>query len=271
MKKLMFICFVLGAIFSSEAQNLNQYKYVIVPNSYEFMKRENQYQLNALTKFLFEKYGFEAVMKDEEKPADLRKNNCLALRADVKNNSGLFVTKMKVLLEDCNGNVVFESEEGRSRAKQFKEAWQEALRDAFNSIAALNYNYNADPVVEKVQEAEPAAEVPEKAEVAEELPAEVDVKAQPVPVQNEETAEKLYVKDNAVFYLKDSDNGYSFYQKGMAEPFAALIKSDKGNTYIYNSLTKQGMAYFDENGNLVVEYFDRNQNKSVKAVYQLQD
>ena len=30
------------------------------------------------------------------------------------------------------------------------------------------------------------------------------------------------------------------------------------------------MAYFDESGNLVVEYFDRNQNKSVKTVYELQ-
>ncbi|MFZ0489712.1 MAG: hypothetical protein WAM00_05655 [Salegentibacter sp.] len=270
MKKLIFICFVLGAIFSSAAQDLNEYKYVIVPQTYDFMKREDQYQLNSLTKFLFEKYGFEAVMKDEDRPEDLRKNNCLGLRADVKNNSGIFVTKMKVLLEDCNGNVVFESEEGRSRTKQYKQAWQEALRDAFNSVAALDHNYEADPVVETVEKDAPSAETPEaEAEVAKSLPAEVQVRAQPVAMQNQ-NAQKYYVKDNAVFYLKDSDDGYSFYQKGMAEPFAALIKSDKGKTYIYNSLTKQGMAYFDESGNLVVEYFDRNQNKSVKTVYELQ-
>lgn len=279
MKKLIFTVLTLGSMLNSFAQDLNDYKYVIVPNSYEFMKEKNQYRLNELTEFLFEKYGFEAYMKDEKKPEELLNNNCLGLRADVQNNSGLFVTKMKLILEDCRGNVVFESKEGRSREKDFKDAWHEALRDAFTSVAELDHNYEADPVVETTNEVEEKAE--EIADGAEETAENVTDEVEELVEEGEvaevvedaelDAAERFFTKDNAVFYLKEDNGNYAFYQKGMAEPFARLIRSDKGNTYIYNSLTKQGMAYFDENGNLVIEHFDSSQNKTVKTVYQLQD
>ena len=42
------------------------------------------------------------------------------------------------------------------------------------------------------------------------------------------------------------------------------------DNFIYNSLTKQGMAYFADNGDLVVEIFDRQAGKSIKTTYKLQ-
>ena len=59
---LIFLCIVPNTFSQT---NLNDYKYVIVPNSFDFLKYEDQYQLNSLTKFLFNKNGFTAIMEDE--------------------------------------------------------------------------------------------------------------------------------------------------------------------------------------------------------------
>jgi len=84
------------------------------------------------------------------------------------------------------------------------------------------------------------------------------------------TEGKFYTNDNAVYFLKENEAGYGFYQKGMAEPFAMLIASDGSDNFIYNSLTKQGMAYFADNGDLIIEIFDRQTSKTVKTTYKLQ-
>jgi len=130
---------VATTVFSQVS--INAYKYVIVPNKYDFLKEKNQYQLNALTKFLFEKYGFEALMEGSDYPEDLAVNRCLALNADVLKDSGLFKTKLSIELKDCNGKTVFTSKVGESREKDYKSAYNLALRDAFESVEALEYKY----------------------------------------------------------------------------------------------------------------------------------
>jgi hypothetical protein len=37
-------------------RNVNDYKYVIVPEKFDFQKEPNQFKLNQLTKFLLKKY-----------------------------------------------------------------------------------------------------------------------------------------------------------------------------------------------------------------------
>ena len=283
MKKILFILtFFIGTI-SSFAQDLDQYKYIIIPEKFEFSKEENQYQLNALTKFLFEKYGFETLMKNEQKPLDLQENYCLGLTAYVKDNSGLFVTKLVVQLEDCRGNIVFETKEGRSRIKEFKDAHHEALRDAFSTIEELNYEYDPSEVrAPTASENEEAPQAVEKAEVAQTQPktepvktseeietpttAPAEVVVENPMVENASAKELNFEKDGINYSLEKSDSGYSFYQENSEEPFAVLAKSGGENSFIYKSLTRQGVAYFDEEGNLVVEYLN-TENKSVKLVY----
>ncbi|XCF06133.1 hypothetical protein ABI125_15605 [Tamlana crocina] len=135
----LMACFVATTVFSQAS--LNEYKYVIVPNRYDFLKENNQYQLNALTEFLFEKYGFEALMEGSDYPEDLARNRCLALNSDVSKDTGLFKTKLTIELKDCNGKTVFTSKVGESREKDYKSAYNLALRDAFESVEALDYKY----------------------------------------------------------------------------------------------------------------------------------
>lgn len=133
---LVAICVFKGII----AQNISEYQYVVVPKKFEFQRTENQYQINGLTKFLFEKYNFSTFWSDEI-PREVHQNPCDMLKADVQNKSGMFVTKVIVTLIDCNGKIVFTSREGKSREKNYDKAYNEALRDAFEDIKALNYKY----------------------------------------------------------------------------------------------------------------------------------
>ncbi|PKD16493.1 hypothetical protein APR41_09125 [Salegentibacter salinarum] len=288
MKRIIFILTFFVCSFPMLAQDLDQYKYVIVPEEFEFSKEKNQFQLNALTKFLFEKYGFETLMKNEEKPADLQENYCLGLNAKVKDNSGLFVTKLVVQLEDCRGNIVYETQEGRSREKDYKTAHHEALRNAFSDIEELNYSFNPGEVSAAAPSSDKQPQAAEKAEVAQSEPetrapeATEDVEtpatapteqAEPAEVvvenpmiDNESAKELEFEKDGTSYFLEKSDSGYSFFQENSEEPFAVLAKSGGENSFLYKSLTRQGVAYFGEDGNLVVEYLNE-ENKSVKLVY----
>ena len=101
-KVILVLSIILGCLTFSKAQsNLNDYKYVIVPNKFDFLKEADKYQLNSLTKFLFNKYGFTALLENENYPEDLAKNMCLGLRSDVISESGMFKTKLRVELKNC--------------------------------------------------------------------------------------------------------------------------------------------------------------------------
>lgn len=143
-----FLClFGLSSVFSQS--NVNSYKYVIVPEQYEFQKSEDQYQINSLTKFLFRKYGFTVLSSSESYPPDLALNPCLGLKGLVKNTSGMLTVKVKVELVDCYNNSVFSTSEGKSKSKDYKKGYHEAIRSAFADIDSLNYKYNGTSVVDK--------------------------------------------------------------------------------------------------------------------------
>ncbi|WP_242133343.1 hypothetical protein [Aestuariivivens marinum] len=173
--KLIFyvlICLFVNSIFSQS--NLNNYKYVIVPKKFDFLKEENQYRLNGLAKFLFEKYGFESIMEGEGYPEDMFANRCLALKSDVIKDSGLFKTKLNIVLKDCNDRVVYTSQVGESREKEFAKAYNDALRKAFESFESVNYSYSPDTsVVATTTSVEPKAETKAVTKEIEALKAEI--------------------------------------------------------------------------------------------------
>lgn len=140
MKRILLIAlFISTASFAQKS--INNYKYIIVPSKFDFVKEKDKYQTSSLTKFLFNKYGFTAFLDDENLPDEIANNRCLALTGTVKDESGMFTTKSVIELTDCYNKVVFTSKEGRSKEKEYKKAYQEAIRDAFKSIEALKYTY----------------------------------------------------------------------------------------------------------------------------------
>lgn len=271
--------FFLGLIFSLPVmgQEIDDFKYVVVPDKFEFTKDADMYQVNSLTEFLFHKYGFDAFLKGEELPEEVLKDKCRALYSDVENNSGLFVTRLKVILKDCNDKIIFVSEEGTSRAKDYKTAYHEALRQAFESIGRLNYSYRPGSKIssEVNIETDTTQTVPEKKTVI--VTAIPKVPVEEIPNLNQasqaapDAEEMTFSKDGLIFGLKKSGKGYDLFQKGMAEPFASLIPSSDKKSFIYSSIKDQGIARFQENGDLLIEILDKESNSTQSRVYRRQN
>lgn len=141
MKSKILLLFILisSYVFS---QSVNDYQYVIVPVKYDFLSKEDQYGLNTSTKLLLQKYGFKAYLSNEEMPLNTDIQRCNFLYADVIQDNSMFVTKVKVALKDCKEKVVFETQFGSSREKEFAVAYNQAFRESGKSFDKLNYKYN---------------------------------------------------------------------------------------------------------------------------------
>ncbi|WP_345005254.1 hypothetical protein [Snuella lapsa] len=258
---VLITLFMVSSTFSQV--NLNDYKYVIVPNKFDFLKEKNQYQLNALAQFLFRKYGFNALMEGDGYPEDMVLNRCLTLKSDVIKDSGLFKTKLTVELKDCNDRVVYTSEIGESREKEYAKAYNEALREAFKSLETLNYEYQPKKTnVVAVQAVETKAEVSKeiatlKEEIASlkrEKQAEVkETKVAVVPVKTVKS-EESNVKESVsggVLYAQVIENGFQLVDS-TPKVIYRILKTGLENTFLVEN--KQAIVY--KKGNLwVLEYY----------------
>ena len=98
----MKIKFLLTAILCSVvgfAQSVNDYKAVIVPLKYDFIKTDNQYRLATLSKSNLVKAGFEAFYSNEQLP-DGYTDRCQVLYMDVIRDNAFLVTRLIIQFKD---------------------------------------------------------------------------------------------------------------------------------------------------------------------------
>jgi hypothetical protein len=279
-KTYLIFTLLIGICFTTLGQNLNSYKYIVVPEKFDFLKESNQYQMNELTKFLFEKYGFKAYLVSEEKPLDWAEESCNTLYTDIKEDGGLFVTTLQVILKDCRNQIIFTSEEGTSREKDYKKAYQEALREAFNSINAVDYNYEKNiEEADRRSSVKPDEKKAEPKKVITPISKVPEVVISAIPRETEKVAvvfeskpnKKTFVSGDMDYYLLNTDFGFQLYQNEMQEPFAKLIKTQSPNNFIYSTIQNQGIAFFDRNGNLIVEIINDKENSTSIKIYGAKD
>ena len=135
--------------FISKSQvNLNEYKYVVVPRLFDDFKKENQHQTSTIISFLFNSKGFKTVY-DDNLPVDLTQNRCLGVYVDLINKSSMFTTKTALKLMDCSNKEILTTPEGKSREKDYKLAYKEAITEAFSTIQSIDYSYEPKPGVEQ--------------------------------------------------------------------------------------------------------------------------
>ncbi|WP_051907792.1 hypothetical protein [Flavimarina sp. Hel_I_48] len=141
MKNIIIFCGALFLTLQAKAQDLNAYKYVIVPQQFSFQKEPNQYKVNQLTKFLFKKYGFDAYLVGETLPLDANANGCNTLNMEAE-AGGFLGTNLTYTLANCRGEVVYTSPEGKSKIKQYEGAYNEVMREAMTGLEELGYVYS---------------------------------------------------------------------------------------------------------------------------------
>ncbi|MEM9143342.1 MAG: hypothetical protein AAGA86_10175 [Bacteroidota bacterium] len=149
MKRLILL--LMGTVFNigTAQMVLNDYKFIIVPKRFSDFKKENQYQTSTLVKHLFTQKGFQ-VFYDDNLPMDLNSDRCLGLLVKLNNNSSLFTTKVNLDLVDCFSKTVYSTQEGRSKEKEYKISFNEAIRESLRSLDGFQYTYNG-----KVENREP--------------------------------------------------------------------------------------------------------------------
>lgn len=290
--KIRFIS-MLALIFyvsiTMAQSKLDAYKYIIVPERYDFLREVDQYRINSLTKFLFEKNGFSTLLEHEDYPDDVKSNPCLALTAEVMNSSSMFTSKLYIELKDCYKKVVFTSEVGRSKEKEYKISYQEALRNAFVTFEEMNYKFNPDMVVNKtITKKEPEVIVGTKVEtvvpVVEVAPAivvatkvdETPIKVEKEKDEKEKNLAKSYKNNNISFFLIEQNNTLVAYVKEtkvdayqIGEKIGTLFKTSRPNTYRITwkdttGKSRETTGYFDEMGNLKID-IERDGNIQVST------
>jgi len=230
MRKYYFVIFFLTGFVSNSftQKSLNDYKYVVVPLQYNFLSEKDQFQLNSLTKFLFKKYGFNAYFNNEI-PDNYKR--CEGLWSNLEKSSGFIYTKISVILEDCNGEEVFGSVEGKSKLKEYKKAYHEAVRKSFISISSLKVNQNVNTTV---IENEMVSEIPIKKEnkVKSEavVVSRIVTNKEPTVIENTE----LDIVTTSISEVKTTvkkQNTFSFSNDAYL-----LIPSEKGFTVMYKDV-----------------------------------
>lgn len=148
MKKALTIASFLIVAYCF-SQSVNDYKAVIIPLKYDFQNEENQYRLQTFIKMNLSTAGFKAFYSNEVIPPELN-DRCKLLTANILKESNFLVTKLSLVFKDCYGVAIFKSEQGKSREKNFEDAYFEALNNAFKSIYALEYKYKDNPETPKI-------------------------------------------------------------------------------------------------------------------------
>lgn len=228
---------------SGFAQNtINNYKYVLVPEKFNFSREVNQYGLNTLAKSLLEEKGFATYIDNTEIPKEVAANRCNALTTEVVQKKGLFVTNLTLILKDCMGNIVFKSKEGKSREKEFATSYNLALRDAFTSLNDVPYAYNGT-VNERVQSTVVAA-APAPAPVPTTAPA-VAPATTPAVAEVKEAAGTLYAQATA--------NGYQLIDTS-PKIVLTLLKTSAPDCFIADNAAGHGIV-LKKNGDWHFEYY----------------
>jgi hypothetical protein len=240
MKAYTLFILSLFTIAGYSQNTINNYKYVLIPEKFDFTRENNQYGLNTTTKMLLEQKGFAAFVGNGQLPPEVAANRCNALNAEVVQKKGLFVTNLTLLLKDCQGNIIFKSKEGKSREKEWPVAYDGALRDAFTSLNDVPYKYDGT-VFTQTQQAAVTPQAPSSAP------------APPSPAVTEITG---------TLYAQATPNGYQLIDT-TPKKVLTLLKTSIQDYFIAEAGASNGIV-FKKDGAWFFEYYKDNKLVSQK-------
>jgi hypothetical protein len=225
MKKIVLLL-VFGFCIQGFSQVLNKYQYVVVPTKFDFMKVENEHRLNTIVKNKLEKMGFIAYYENNI-PLEVAQKSCEILKVDLVKGGTFVWTKMNLIFKDCQGKVVFQSDEGKSKDKDFNIAYTECTDQIFESLFALKYKFE---------------EAQEKSVVnKDELKSNVN--------QNEATNDNLIAEKTSSGYVLKNNQNQTIYK---------VTSTGKSDLFLAQRGQNNGMLYLKD-GNWIFEYTIKDQ------------
>lgn len=242
-----FLILSVALCFNAIAQtSLDHYKYFSVKNHFEFLKEPDQYQVNSLTKFLLQKNGFIVLDKTEDYPHDLAKNRCLLAEVDVVKLKGFLKTKLEVQFKNCRNEVVYTSKVGESREKDFKTAYHEALRKAFESISEMGYQFTLMNIISETENtinSLPTSSTDLEQVVVQQSESnftpKLETQAIPPPINSKETTENITYQPT--FQVQSTSFGFNVIYTATGETAFSLHQTMYEGLYIIEN--QSGIAY----------------------------
>ena len=256
MKNIILVLFLTMSnifVFGQE-KKVNNYKFIVVPDQFVFLKQKDEYKTSSLTKFLLKKNGFTVVLNSDQYPKDLIDNPCSGLKALVLDKSSMFKLKVIIELRDCSNRLLYTSDEGVSKLKEYKKGFQEAIRNAHASMIDVVYEPLLLETIRKdkkeIVTVNPVL-VEEVKEVKLELPVinNIEESVSVVPINN--------LAIPTTLYAQPVEKGFQLINLKPQVVFVILNTSVKGVFLIKDKnglLYKKGenwIAEFYENGKLI--------------------
>jgi len=258
-KKIVFLFAIfISNTLVSQSTNFDAYKYIVVANKFDFLKEADQYQTSSLTKFLLKKKGFEVFLSDEKLPEDLTQNRCLSLFASVKDESGMLSIKNLIEIKDCFDRVVYTSKIGKSKIKDYKKGYQDAIREAYETMEDFEYTYNPNVKLDanKLQKEEIISK-----NISDEVVSKVMAAPKVIINSEVESTETTKGKELITLYAQAIENGFQLVNT-KPEVVFILLKTNLKDTYLIKD--KNG-SFYKKDAIWVAEYY--LENKLVKEEY----
>jgi len=244
---------------------INNYKYVLVPHRYDFLKSDDQYAMNTATKSMLEQKGFTVYWTDDALPPALAANKCAALVTEVTQRKAMFSTNLTLVLKDCLGNTVFKGKEGRSREKEFYVAYDEALKDAFVSLNATPYKYDSTLAVQTQAQPTPAQQ--SQAQQTQSQPQQSQPQqTQPQQSQPQQTTNPTFGPITGTLYAQSIPNGYQLIDL-TPKKVLTLLKTSMPDFYLAQADPATGTpsgVVFKKEGQWLLEYYKEDRLISQK-------
>lgn len=142
MKKILVLTIMLVSALGMSQTSLNDYKMAIIPARFAFQKEDNQYRINSTIKAFLKQKGFDVYLSSDVLPEGFMDYNCNKVFVNAMEENGMFKTALKLEFKDCKNNVLFTTDFGESREKEFAKAYNEALLLTLKSFDRAKYKYS---------------------------------------------------------------------------------------------------------------------------------
>ncbi len=239
-KTLFFLTLFMSISLFSQQSEFDKYQYIIVQSKFEFLKSADQFQTSSLLKFLLKKKGFKVFLSNEKLPQLLNNNRCLSLSASIIDNSSMLSIKNTIELKDCYGKVLYTSKVGKSRNKDYKKGYHEAIRRAFDSMTDFEYDYDSSIAINKGVTKGKAAVVKVTSKIVKTLEIKKEI---------------VTSKDSVILYAQENANGFQLINT-KPEVIFIILKTNVKNVFVIKD--KNGIFY--KVGEIwVAEYYENTQ------------
>ncbi|MES2813076.1 MAG: hypothetical protein V4670_11450 [Bacteroidota bacterium] len=231
MSKKLIILFILFISALGMAQSgLNDYNMAIIPAKFEFQREDNQYRINSTIKAFLKQKGFEVYLSSDVLPEGFIDYNCNKVFVKVVEDNSMFKTALKIEFKDCKNNVLFTTDFGESREKDYGKAYNEALLLTLKSFEKAKYKYSGKTYYD--EEAQEKLKSMDK----------VDVSVANVKTEKNEISVKVY--------------------NSTTKEELVLFKTSKQDIYLCNYNGKSGVVVYKESN----WFFEAIENDKVTSI-----